>query len=95
MSSKLVDRAWVLQQRIEQWASGIHVSLKDYLFYLMVLFMLIGMPLFVCVLIYPIGFYQLGVISDPLFYMGLSICCCLAFLCCHFYEKRMVIDSNK
>ena len=79
-----MNKALIIQNRIECKLSRIHVSLSDYLFLLSVGFMMTGMVLFVYCIILGIPFDVLVWNSNPLFYLVTGV---MLFVF-YFLERR-------
>jgi len=90
MNKKVMDKAWLLQHHLDKIFDGFmrSVSLSGYLFCLGMLFMLVGLMLFIFVLVVGVSFALLCLFSNPLFYLGLGVTCVFVFLFIRFFERK-------
>lgn len=79
-----MDRAWVLQHRIENRISGFPVlTFEGYLFYVVMVLFVLGFGLFVYCLLFRIDPLSTNIVSCPLHYLVLG----MGFFVLYFYVK--------
>lgn len=80
----IVNRAWKLQNKIENYLSHINLSLESYFFYCMFLFFFVGIGLFVYCKIFDISLDTLVYTVSPTFYLCLGIGCFISYIAVRF-----------
>ncbi len=90
MKSSMFERAWESQHHFDALLHSFMktVTLCGYLFFLSLLFITVGIGLFLFVLLCHIPFIVLGLFSNPLFYLGVGITLIFTYLLLRRFDKN-------
>lgn len=80
----VIERAWMLQGRVDAFLRCNILSRSTFFFVLMVLCMVTSVVLLFISLLMRIRLSMLNVYSDPLFWVGLSLTCGVVYLFLRF-----------